>query len=303
MGKKILIFLAVFLGAVFVWMLWTDYAREQEQQARAEQLEMELRPLNVELRSLKQELKDQEEYYAICINGMAAATLLFTGSEDAVCTEAWLRMESYEFCGVIVLSPESFSETEGYMDTDQLIKLREAGWDWCIGWPSDSTDPMSDCAALAALAEDAGLGGTSYIWFSEEGEAEAYQDRLLADGYKAITATDWRSSDRRNVFEQAVQEGGNMAYSISIGHTVGKTLSEDLDYFDSMLKWLEGYCAVGSAKIVTLEEAEAYRLEVEVDKERFQEEWESVKAGLEARIAELEAQIKVIQDEYSDYLP
>lgn len=298
MKKIFLIVLTVILAAVLAGLLWNDHRQEQEYASRVAQMEAEIRPYSIEYNQLEKELASLESSDSLRINGAAAVTLLFTGAGEEIATEVWPRLQSYGYPGMVVLTAEEFPGEEGCMSAEQFTALMEDGWSWCLGWPGEESDPAGALEELAARAEEAGLGTTAYVWFSEDG-SDRYEDWLEENGYLAITDTvSWRADDRISRFNQAVSSGGNLVYHIPFGQTEGKTVSEELAYLDSMLEWVDAYCQSGTAKLLTAADAAAYREEMAAGQEEALAAWSAEKEELEQQIAELEERMEQIELSY-----
>lgn len=299
MIKKISIILTIVLTAVLAVTLWTVHKEEKETKLKHAQIEAELRPLRVELQDLKDQLDEKEEYYTALINGGAAVTLLFTQTGEVIYEEVMPRMEAYGYHGMFALSEENYPGLEGNMSVKQFRELLDNGWSWCIEWPADQDNSEIACEELAQRAKKDGLSQPGYIWFSEERDQGGHEEWLSQSGYAAIKDTvNWRSDLRRDRFSRALNHGENLVYSITLEQYAGIDISDDLKYIDSMLEWFEAYCQNGSARIVTAEEADAYRDEVEAGSQSVGEEWKPKKESLKQRIEELEETISKIEEKY-----
>lgn len=297
MGKKNSIILIVILAGLLAVFLWNDHQKSLELEKRNAQMEAEIRPLQIELQDLERQLDDQEAYYIEQMNGIAAVTLLFTHAGEEIYDEAWPRLQSYGYCGMVALSEESFPGLEGCMSTAQFLELLDNGWSWCIVWPAASSNPRKACNELLARAESYGIGQASFIYFPEGSNQDGYEKWMQKNGYTAITGTvDWKDNSRRDRLNLAANNRKNLIYTIPFKQetkAVDKTV-----YLDSMLKLLDTYCQNNSIRIATAEEADKYRKEVKADSTFVQAEWESEKETLEQRITDIKEQISKIEEKY-----
>lgn len=137
--KKITVIIILIMGAGLVFFLWAENRKEQVLEKQYEQRYEESLDLNVQKRQLQQKIEDLGNEYKKSIRYVGTTQVLFPEVDSRVYEQCFPIMESYNFTGILALSPTQFPGTDGCMSLDQFSELIEAGWGICIAWQPGQT--------------------------------------------------------------------------------------------------------------------------------------------------------------------
>lgn len=306
MGKATVTVVLVFLSAALALFLWLENSRAQARQEANTEMEQEIRPLELERHRLQQELDDLNTEYTIEAQGKGSLVLLFTNLDERIYTEIYPIMNAFGFVGVLALEESRFPGSEGCMNQEQLKELIDAGWECCLRWKPDS-DAENWAETERRLAEKAGISCPAAVYFpadSYEPERETILGEMgfqtmvhhgegelsllsseIGEGPWRPGAMGWEQKGAAKMLDEAVTQRGDLVF------TVGTDTAEEeyeKDSFISMLEKADIYCDVDELKVMTLTEAREYRKGLEEGREELTDDYNDHRAGLEAKIKDLE---------------
>lgn len=277
--KIISIILAALLAAGLVVVVSTYSRREQDEQSRAEALEISLRPLRVELNRLKNELDRLEQEYNGNIHGTGTVTLLYNGADTAIYDAVCPDMKECGYSGTIAILPDAFPGDDGCLPLARFRNLISDGWSWCVRFPEDSDTPEEDVASLLQRADALGIERSTVIIFPEDcysAERDEWaaslgfdvmihhgeDDKLIlvgesGEGVWYPGAVDWRSSLRRTYLASATDESSHFVFEINLRDDA------DVAYHATLLTAMKEYAENGYVQIMNPKEARNYRWEIE----------------------------------------
>lgn len=259
------------------------------------------------LNEKKEELAANPNYD---ISGLSSFTFVVGDTREGLIDDVKGQLDEQHMKANLVLSPDSFTEREGYIGTDRMKELTDEGWEICI-----SASSAEEVASVVNLLEDNELPKATALLLKDGNESKEITTRAYRLGIRIIlagpenidrddTSFTWipvygyRNAEDEERITEAVRNSKAVAlYISSKAEEEQKTASSySQEDFANVLELVGGYSKSGAC-IVTVQSgaAERYKEREEALKRAEDEAGVSIEK-IEAEIDEINEQIKAIHE-------
>ena len=315
--KKIAISVILVLLAGFGVFLWKVSQVDRAQQETYEIWMEERRPLTVKKANYTQLLKKLEQEYENYTTPKATTHILFVDLYEDVYTVCYPMMQEYGYTGTLILSTTQLPGQENCMTVQQFQELAQAGWRTCIQWSEEFSDKRVWDSFQLEL-ETLGILQGEQIYFPQGTYSQELDEKITEMGFTiAICEYMDEESPLQSQYEEGLWHVGAMgamttkpkywlreavANKANVVYTVGFSV-EYQKYneksFTGMLNAFEEYEASNGLFVDDLIFArEHYYSRMTGVTPEYESQYQQEKQGLEERIAEIDAQLKEIDEKY-----
>ncbi len=315
MYKRIATIITLILALGLGILLWSTNREEKKQNEIQAELDDATRPLLVKKQEIKQEIENLDKTYEVIEAPKATTQVIFTGLEADVYNVCYPIMKKFGYTGILAISLTQLPGMEGRMSLEQFQELIDEGWNICIKWDADKS-VRSWWPELQKQVEQLGLQTGVVVYFTT-GTYKSSLDAQLTDmGFSIVVhhgeegKSLIQSSHEEGLWHlgsvglmgekpklrltEALEQVGNITY------LVGFELEDEMYHersFLSMLSYFDAY--VANQELVVSSDLAEVRQDYLENSEAYQqarkEEYEQAKAILEAKLAEVEAEISKVE--------
>lgn len=304
--RSILLLIATILLAVAV--VWFSRDAEQFSPQQLNELNEKVAPYKVQQNNLETEISDLEKEYEAVVNGKGNLVFIFKELNDKFYSSMKTKMAEKSMTGVMLLSKNQFPGMDNCISMDEFSNLISIGWDYYIAWEEGQTKEEWISYWADKLGE-VGLVMPKVVYFDKNMYNEEYEEYLLGNGFEAVVtqgvsgkymittgcdeelwdicAIGWNNMEAQNLMQQAVNNGGTIAFTVGF-HALGEEYEQD--DFNAMIDTLSSYVKRDRIQITDVVEAKIYESTISME---MMEEREIISL----KIKEKEEELKSIKDE------
>ena len=315
--KKIAIGVILVLLVAFGFFYMKIQKEDRMQQQAYEKWVEERRPLTVKKVNYSNLLTKLEQEYENYTTPKGTTHILFTELHEDVYQVCYPLMKEYGYTGTLILSSVQLPGQENCMSMQQFEELLDAGWRTCIQWDEAFSGEQAWNSFRSELeAMDIQVG--EQIYFPRETYSEELDERISDMGFVIVICeyTD-TESPLQSEYEEGLWHIGAMgamtsqpkywlreaiANKANVVYTVGFNLEYEkynAKSFQGMLNAFDQYEASGDLFVDDLFFArEHYYSRLAGVSPEYEEKYQKEKQGLEQQIADIDAQLKEIDEKY-----
>lgn len=313
MKKIVLMITAVLAIGLSVALMFVSKQDEQEMNKYTEWNE-ERRPLKVRQAELRRELEELEKNFELSRKHKGTTQVLFTDLNEQIYTECYPMMKEFKFTGVLALSPTKLPGASGCLTVEQFKELIDEGWTACITWDKDTSMKIWS-EQLGERLGQMGVVLSQTVYFPKGSYQSSVDEQMKELGYSIavynegegnpliqlqeeegiwhLGAVGFMSQIPKMRLTECVAQKGNVVYLVGFELEHEKYVETS---FRSMLGYFDSYEKNAELQVCNMEDARAhYRGRLNGVDAAEAAKYEAAKAPLEAELAELEEQLKVLK--------